>query len=352
MHITALLLLLLSRTAGMYALTVGCKAELAAAVAANPALLPALEAAWRCFGSSLQGRTPQAVVASGSLDARMNLANAATSLALAPAATDTLEFLQQVFGNSAAAQQQLYAVHVTCLKSWVSVVNAQQQEKQTSVLVAPAAASAVGAVIDMCSVVLSHLDGGPLAKYAPSSSKASSSSSNLCSHAQRVPAAAAAAAPWVALLACCLFVLAAVVEADAAAATGGAANTSDTAGVLDSNSSTDVTRYAARTAAECMQALSRFLPIAGLPAEVLQQLQQQQETAQQQLTSVQAGAAAATGSDSSNRQQLRSFAQAVAGRIPLSTACNNPGCVSLAQRSELLLVGGKSCVCGRCKAAR
>jgi hypothetical protein len=87
---------------------------------------------------------------------------------------------------------------------------------------------------------------------------------------------------------------------------------------------------------------------AGLPAEVLQQLQQQ-------LTSLQAVQAAGAGSSSGgSAQQLRSFAQAVAGRIPLSSACNNPGCVSLAQRSELLLVGGKSCVCAvsRCKAAR
>uniref|UniRef100_A0A383VIY1 MYND-type domain-containing protein n=1 Tax=Tetradesmus obliquus TaxID=3088 RepID=A0A383VIY1_TETOB len=51
-------------------------------------------------------------------------------------------------------------------------------------------------------------------------------------------------------------------------------------------------------------------------------------------------------------QQLCAFAQAVAGRIPLSSACNNPGCVSLAQRSELLLVGGKSCMCSRCRVAR
>jgi hypothetical protein len=102
-----------------------------------------------------------------------------------------------------------------------------------------------------------------------------------------------------------------------------------------------------------MEVLSSFLPTAGLPAEVLQQLQQQQAAVQQQLTSLQGGQAAGAGSDScSSAQQLRSFAQAVAGRIPLSTACNNPGCVSLAQRSELLLVGGKSCVCGRCKAAR
>jgi 3-deoxy-D-arabino-heptulosonate 7-phosphate (DAHP) synthase class II len=109
---------------------------------------------------------------------------------------------------------------------------------------------------------------------------------------------------------------------------------------------------AKRTAADGMEALSRFLPTAGLPAEVLQQLQQQLAAVQQQLTtSLQDGKAAGADSDST-AQQLRSFAQAVAGRIPLSTACNNPGCVSLAQRSELLLVGGKSCVCGRCRMAR
>jgi hypothetical protein len=90
-----------------------------------------------------------------------------------------------------------------------------------------------------------------------------------------------------------------------------------------------------------MEALSCFLTAAGLPADVLQQL-----------SSLQSGEEAGITPDISSAQQLRSFAQAVAGRIPLSTARNNPGCVSLAQRSELLLVGGKSCVCGRCKAAR
>jgi hypothetical protein len=86
---------------------------------------------------------------------------------------------------------------------------------------------------------------------------------------------------------------------------------------------------------------------------VLQQLQQQQAAAQEQLSSLQAGqAAGAAAGSSSAAQQLRAFAQAVSGRIPLSSACNNPGCVSLVQRSEQLLVGGKSCVCARCKAAR
>jgi hypothetical protein len=95
------------------------------------------------------------------------------------------------------------------------------------------------------------------------------------------------------------------------------------------------------------------LGAAGLPAEVLQQLQQQAAAAQEQLSSLQAGLAAGAAAGSScAAEQLRAFAQAVMGRIPLNSACNNPGCVSLAQRSELLLVGGRSCVCARCKAAR
>jgi hypothetical protein len=104
-----------------------------------------------------------------------------------------------------------------------------------------------------------------------------------------------------------------------------------------------------------MEALSRCLSTAGLPAEVLQQLLQQHGAAQQQLVSLQGGAPAGTAAaldGSCTAQQLRSFAQAVAGRIPLTIACNNSSCTNLAQRSELVLVGGKSCVCARCKAAR
>jgi hypothetical protein len=119
----------------------------------------------------------------------------------------------------------------------------------------------------------------------------------------------------------------------------------------ESSLSCGMTPAAVGTASACLKGLLRYLATAGLPAEVLQELQQQQAAAQQQLDSLRGGEAA--GADINGVQrQLRSFAQAMAGRIPLSTACNNPGCMSLAQRSELLLVGGKSCVCGRCKAAR
>jgi hypothetical protein len=51
-------------------------------------------------------------------------------------------------------------------------------------------------------------------------------------------------------------------------------------------------------------------------------------------------------------QQVVRFAGAVAGQLPLRWGCNNPGCTSLEKRSEVLLVAGKSCVCGACRAAR
>uniref|UniRef100_A0A383VFA4 phytol kinase n=1 Tax=Tetradesmus obliquus TaxID=3088 RepID=A0A383VFA4_TETOB len=101
-----------------------------------------------------------------------------------------------------------------------------------------------------------------------------------------------------------------------------------------------------------------------MPADVLLQLRERAAAAAALLGSMSSDDDAAAANCSTVQQllaavqeaglpqQLRTFAQAVVGRIPLCTACNNPSCTSLAQRSELVLVGGKSCVCGRCKAAR
>uniref|UniRef100_A0A383VLL3 MYND-type domain-containing protein n=1 Tax=Tetradesmus obliquus TaxID=3088 RepID=A0A383VLL3_TETOB len=91
-----------------------------------------------------------------------------------------------------------------------------------------------------------------------------------------------------------------------------------------------------------------------MPADVLLQLREEQAAAAALLHSLR-GDAAAAGTDMQAAglpRQLRAFAQAVEARVPLSSACNNPGCVSLAQRSELLLVKGASCRCARCRAAR
>jgi hypothetical protein len=51
-------------------------------------------------------------------------------------------------------------------------------------------------------------------------------------------------------------------------------------------------------------------------------------------------------------QQLVDFAAALSGRFPAKLACNAPGCSSLAKSSELEAVGGKSCMCAKCRTAR
>jgi hypothetical protein len=289
-------------------------------------------------------------------------------------------YLQRVFGSNAKLkqqqqQQQLYALQVTCLKSWLMVLNTMQQRRSFKCLqIAASAAAGAGNVVTTCDAVLSHMKTYVLnrkgantgASSSSSSSRTSSSSSNTGDDGMNAVAAAAAAAPWVALLARCLFVqaTAALEAAEAASSSSSAAAPSDTAAVADRRTILgdlpQTVLWHAVAAYKCMELLSSHLGAAGLPAEVLQQLQQQaaaaQEhiaAAQQQVSSLLAGHATGVGLDTSRAQQLCSFAQAVAGRIPLSVACNNPGCVSLAQRSELLLVGGKSYSrCARCKAVR
>jgi hypothetical protein len=51
-------------------------------------------------------------------------------------------------------------------------------------------------------------------------------------------------------------------------------------------------------------------------------------------------------------QELVDFGAALSGRLPCKLCCNAPGCSSLAKFSELEAVGGKACMCGRCKTAR
>jgi hypothetical protein len=51
-------------------------------------------------------------------------------------------------------------------------------------------------------------------------------------------------------------------------------------------------------------------------------------------------------------QQLKALAEALCTQLPLPYCCNNPGCTELRGASELQLVGGKGCVCARCRWVR
>jgi hypothetical protein len=46
---------------------------------------------------------------------------------------------------------------------------------------------------------------------------------------------------------------------------------------------------------------------------------------------------------------IKAFGGALCTQFPLPHCCNNPGCVDLRGASELQLVGGKGCVCSRCR---
>jgi hypothetical protein len=48
-------------------------------------------------------------------------------------------------------------------------------------------------------------------------------------------------------------------------------------------------------------------------------------------------------------QQMVALGEALCAQFPLPHCCNNPGCVELRGASELQLVGGKGCVCSRCR---
>jgi hypothetical protein len=47
--------------------------------------------------------------------------------------------------------------------------------------------------------------------------------------------------------------------------------------------------------------------------------------------------------------QAKALGEALCAQLPLAHCCNNPGCVELRGASELQLVGGKGCVCSRCR---
>jgi hypothetical protein len=64
----------------------------------------------------------------------------------------------------------------------------------------------------------------------------------------------------------------------------------------------------------------------------------------QQSDSSDLGAAAAAVA-----QQMVALGEALCAQLPLAHCCNNPGCVELRGASELQLVGGKGCVCSRCR---
>jgi hypothetical protein len=376
------------------------KDELSALISANPSLLlPAYEAALRGLGSA-DGE--------GADDDAAQYAAAIISAFCIAFQHPTLQQLQLNQQQQQKVLQQLYALQVTCLKlqlqragsspDTVFVIASGVIATCTAVLAEVAQDSNSNSGSNSSSnrcVASSGLD--VLGEGVGVSTAAAAAAAAECIHVETAaavavePAVAAAAAPWVALLARCIAVL---VDVQLAVLLKVGDRLFNVLAVLPLDAEDGASPSSCIDhAAGCISVLSAFLSAAGLSADVQQQLEQEAAAVRQQLVGLQqqrlqqqqglgssprladqqAAAAAAAAAESgasaagasstlqqlptadgmdAGLQQLRSFAQAVAGRLPLSSACNSPGCTNLAQRSELVLVGGKSCVCARCKAAR
>jgi hypothetical protein len=292
-------------------------------------LLPAYEAALRCLATSDTTATTAAI----------------TTGAVARAPTAAAGLLKRLFGSDAEQQQQqqqLYSLQVTCAKCGLAATSREGQDMER------AAVTAFGSVVAASSKVLMHIMTQSESSFGSSSSSGSGSESSTAAPT----ALQQVAAPWVALLARCLHALADMMQAGVLPcqlATGPAAD--------EPCRQAWQLQLVLHVVLSCMVTLTNHLGLAGLTPGQLQQLQEQHAAAMVQLdelwdTHAVAGPTGSVPQFSAVAQQLQSFAQAVAGRIPLNSACNNPSCVSLGQSSELVLVGGKSCVCGRCKSAR
>jgi hypothetical protein len=294
-------------------------------------LLPAYEAALRFLATSDTTATTAAITAG----------------AVARAPTASAGLLKRLFGSYAGQQQQqqqqLYSLQVTCAKCGLAAASREGQDMER------AAVTAFGSVVAASSKVLMHIMTQSKSRFGSSSS---SSGSGRESSTAAPTALQQVAAPWVALLARCLHALTDMMEAGVLPcplATGSAAS--------EQCQQAWQLQLVLHVVSSCMVALKNHLDLAGLTPGQLQQLQEEHTAAMVQLDKLQDTHAVAGPTDSMPQlsavaQQLRSFAQAVAGRIPLNSACNNPSCMSLGQSSELVLVAGKSCVCGRCKSAR
>jgi hypothetical protein len=109
---------------------------------------------------------------------------------------------------------------------------------------------------------------------------------------------------------------------------------------------------AAGSGKTCAAAKQQLLQLQGC-------LQQELDAARKLLNSAIAGSSSDDSSLqlvvsalSSIMQQRNGLAEALCAQFPLPYCCNNPGCTELHGASELQLVGGKGCVCARCRCAR
>jgi hypothetical protein len=324
---------------------------LCAAVYEQPACFAAFEAALRSLGMC-------SVLAA---DAHAG-AKCASSVIAALHPPDAAAFESIAANHADKLQLQLFSLCVSCLKHAALSMEAEPAPK----LVHEAALSTL--------LMVGKVGGCVLLATPISSSSAGGrtrSSSNSSKEAAAAAAAAAAAELWVVLLTRCLLLSSAILEC-ITLWDGEEDNVTVAANAV---------HQAAAVASDCLTCIADYIELA-VPAAASPQVRDTRlwmgswlhrlvtswsvacthggfvcnccaadadatETAVQLLADV-----ATAVQEEGLAEQLQNHAALVASLLPLPHVCNNPGCVSLEQHSEQVLVSGKGSRCSGCKVAR
>jgi hypothetical protein len=248
---------------------------------------------------------------------------------------------------------RLLSLHVTCFKCCMRRFDASDEPETRN----------CSALVDAGWACLRVVQG-----LSSSSSSTTAQLTNGAASAAAVePAAAAATAAaavpaispavvsaWLAMLARCVTAAIAVIKKQAAAQWVVAERTADA----------DVFTSAVLLCETLLWAFQQQLPQAGVPADALPQLLQELATLMPFADEVLDVHAAAEDNDAVPHVllqlviahdfllQLGVYAGRVVAQLPLRWACNHPCCGNLGGASELVLVGGKGCVCSSCRSAR
>jgi hypothetical protein len=329
------------------------QAALCTAVHEQPACFAAFEAALRSMGMRNQLGV-DAHAGSKYADRVMTT--------LAPSGAAACMRIAASYTNKPQLQLQLFSLCVSCLKHAALSMEAQPAPKLVP-------AFALGTLMLVCRVGSSLFDAtfNSSSSGAAGGNRSSSSSNNQVSAAA---AAAAAAEPWVVLLARCLLLGSIALEritlCDAEAGrVRNAAAAAYEALVVSSDSLGCILRY-----------IVHAVPAAASPQHLdacVEMHRRLQELLAARLIVCKHGVvfcscnrcAAAGMTDvfmltdlhaavqqEGLAEQMQVYGELLTSLLPLPHVCNNPGCVSLEQRSELVLASAKGSRCSCCKVAR
>jgi hypothetical protein len=335
-------------------------AEISAALHAQPACFPALEATLRRLDFM------KADDVNDSVTDTLNACNVALDITAAIATPDAAAFESRIAGSYASQQQvqlQLFALCISSLKCAVALASLVPQGGLVP-------KSAMGVVTNVCNIACGMMAATQIASRPSRSSSSSSSSSRpILVMTAAAEEAKAAQQLWMVVLTRCLLLSGDALERVASW-------DSDRGSLRDAAASAHHAAVAANNSLEYIGPYAdRNLSEAASPGLYADCAQMQNRLRALIWASVQckasaaccpgAAAAAAAGlkdvqllADVHQQAQwglvrfIAGYAELILALLPLPHMCNNPDCVILQQRSELQLVAVKGSRCSGCKVAR